>query len=444
MSSLGLTMRLNSTRNSMPDLDPTAQLPAKIEAELVPASLAEAQQIAETVSRSLRRAARAARAPVSIVSGGGGARLRKGDRAFRLGIIISFVVMFVVPLFGESVYWGLIASKQYSTEIKFAIRAGQSSPLDALGGLFGLGASQQGQDTQIVADYIRSRSMVEELEKNINIRTIFSYRNADYFSRFDPKDTLEELEKYWRKRVDVKVERISGIIYVDVRAFTPADSLSIGNQILGLSEALVNGLSTRSRRDALGDSRTELDRAERRLKAATDAMRDVRNAEGVLDAKAAAEALDKVVATLRLERAKLEQDLASQSNPSIDSPPARVLRARIAAISGQIDDYNRQIAGVQNRAGGSMADRLGQLSRQQVELDLARQQYAQAAAIFQNARVNLETQQAYLVTSMRPTIAQDSTYPRRWWEWSIVVIPSLILWAIAAALAFLVRDNMAK
>ena len=428
----------------MPDPDTSAQLPVKLEAEFVPASLDEAQQIADTISRALRRAARAARAPASIVSGGGGARLRKGDRAFRLGIMISFLIMFVGPLVGETLYWGLIASKQYSTEMKFAIRAGQSSPLDALGGLFGLGASQQAQDTQIVADYIKSRSMVDELEKHLNLRKMFSYPDADYFSRFDPTEPIEELEKYWRNRVDIKTESLSGIVHVNVRAFTPADSLTIGKQILALSEALVNDLSTRSRRDALADSRTELDRAERRLKAATDAMRDARNTEGVLDAKAAAESLGHVVTTLQLERAKLEQDLASQSTPSADSPSARVLRARISAITGQINDYNRQIAGVQNRSGGSMADRLGQLSRQQIELDLAREQYARAAAIFQNARMNLETQQAYLVTSMRPTLAEDSTYPRRWWEWSIVVIPSLIIWAIAAALAFLIRDNMAK
>ena len=87
---------------------------------------------------------------------------------------------------------------------------------------------------------------------------------------------------------------------------------------------------------------------------------------------------------------------------------------------------------------------MGLLSQKQIELDLARQQYAQWSAIYENARVDLDTQHAYLVTSLRPTLAQKSTYPRRWWEWSIIVFPSLIGWAILAALAFLVRDNMAK
>ena len=48
-------------------------------------------------------------------SGGAGFRARKGDRAFRIGILASFVALFLLPLLGVSIYWGLIASKQYST-----------------------------------------------------------------------------------------------------------------------------------------------------------------------------------------------------------------------------------------------------------------------------------------------------------------------------------------
>ena len=87
--------------------------------------------------------------------------------------------------------------------------------------MFGLGASQQSQDTQIVADYIRSRAMVEALGKSLDLRQIYSRDDADYFSRFDRTDSIEDLEKYWRKRVDVKIETLSGIVSVDVRAFTP-------------------------------------------------------------------------------------------------------------------------------------------------------------------------------------------------------------------------------
>lgn len=418
---------------------------AKVRASL-PTTLEEARELTDGVSRALRRAARKARAPARIISGGAGVRGRKGDRAFRIGIIASFLALFVLPMLAESVYWGLIASKQYSTQFKFAIRAGQASPLDSLGGLFGLGATQQAQDTQIVTDYIKGRAMIEALDRVLDLRGIYGRNDIDYFSRFNPEKSVEEFEKYWRKRVDAKVETLTGIVDVDVRAFTPEDSLAIAQRILSYAEALVNDLSSRSRNDALIQARSELDRSEKRLQDATAAMRDVRNTEHVLDAKASAEALEKVVTALRLQQLKLEQDL--QANGGDDSPQARVLLARISAVKKQISNYSNQIAGVSDAgplaAGGTLADRMSALSVKQIELDFARQQYAQASAIYQNARVNLQTQQAYLVTSQRPTLAQESTYPRRWWEWSIIVVPALLIWAICVALAFLARDHMAR
>lgn len=434
----------------MPESQPAAppeQLPAAVGNPALPASVEEAREVADSISRGLRRAARKARAPAGLISGGGGVRARRGDRAFRLSILASFIACVIVPLAVESVYWGLIASKQYATEAKFTIQAGQASPLDTLGGLFGLGASQTAQDTEIVAQYIKSRTMVEALDRALDMRRIYSRDDVDYFSRFDHDDPIEDLEKYWNKRVTVKIENLSRIVDVSVRAFTPQDSLALTNKVLSLSEAIVNDLSNRSRRDALAQSLSELERSEKRLKEATAAMRDARNAQHVLDAKSAAESIEKIVSVLRLERAKLEQDLAAQPGVASDSPHVRIIRARIASIQKQIEDYSNKIASAGGTSGnkeGSLANRLGLLSRKQVDLDLARQQYAQASAVYQNARVNLETQQVYLVTSMRPTLAQESTYPRRWWEWSIIVFPALLIWAILVAIAFLVRDNMAK
>jgi capsular polysaccharide transport system permease protein len=64
--------------------------------------------------------------------------------------------------------------------------------------------------------------------------------------------------------------------------------------------------------------------------------------------------------------------------------------------------------------------------------------------MFENARVDLETQRAYLVSFLRPTLAEKSLYPRRWIEWGIIVAPATIGWLALIAVAFLVRDHMAK
>ena len=433
----------------MPEAMPAQQSKLSValaEPERAPLSPQDASAKAKSIAHALRRAANKSRAPTRVITGGGGFQARRGDRAFRLGILASFAAFVVAPFLVASIYWGLIASKQYVTETKFALCAGEASSLDMLsGGGVGSQGSQQMQDAQVLVNFIRSRSMVEALDRKIGLRAMFSRSGVDYFSSFDPEDPVEELEKYWKKRIDASVDLMSGIISVHVRAFTPNDSLTISQNVAELSERLVNEMSTRSRRDALAQARTELTRAEEQLKRATAAMRGARDSEGVLDAPAAAEAINKVITSLRMELAQTREDLALHSDAeTLESPQARLLAARIQSLKSQIDDYSTQIAGGGEKGLESLAQHEGVLSRHQIELSVAQQRYAVATAAFENARVDLETQRAYLISFLRPTLAEKSLYPRRWIEWAIIVAPATLAWLALIAVAFLVRDHMAK
>lgn len=399
----------------------------------------DAARVAKHISSALKRAANRSRAPSSVIAGGG-YTVRRGERAFRMGLLASFAAFVVAPVLAASIYWGLIASKQYLTETKFALRGPENS-FAALG-LSG-GDEKQLQDTQAVAKYILGKSIVLTLDKSIGLRGKFSRPEVDYFSRFDPGDPIENLEKYWKKKVDANVDVMSGIISVQVRAFTPEDSLAITKKIIELSEKLVNEMSTRSRRDALEQAHAELTRAQELLKIATGNMRDARNAEGVIDAPAAAEAINKIIVRLRLDLARAQQSLALQSSASAtQSPQVQLLNARVESLKKQIAEYSAQIANTENSS--SLADRAGILSTRQTELALAQQQYSLASATYESARIDLERQRAYLIPFLRPTLAEKSIYPRRWLEWSIIVAPAIFCWGLLIGVAFLVRDHMAK
>src|SRR5579863_8824562 len=67
----------------------------------------QSREMAAAISRALRRAARQARQPTSLIVGGG-VPVRRGDRAFRIGVVASFVAIVLIPAFAAGVYWGLI------------------------------------------------------------------------------------------------------------------------------------------------------------------------------------------------------------------------------------------------------------------------------------------------------------------------------------------------
>ncbi len=396
------------------------------------------REMAAAMSRALRRAARQARQPTPLIVGGG-VPVRRGDRTFRLGVIASFVAFVLIPALLAGLYWGLIASPQYATEAKFTLRSNESSVLDSFGGLMGLPTSRQAQDAQIIVSYIESPALLNDIARTVNLQTVYGKSSIDYLSRLPTNTPIEKLQKYWKEHVDAHYDTATAIVTVDVRAFTPQDSEKIASEVVRLSENMVNDLAGRPRRDALAQATLELTAAEEGLKKATLGMRDARNSEGVLDANAAALAINNVVSTLRLKLVETEGALAAEAP---DAPQVRVYDARITKLKQEIDKFNGEIA--QNSGAQSMADRLSALSLVQTQLEVARQRYASASAVYQAARIDMETQRTYVIAFLQPILAQKSTYPHRGLQWLFIAGPCLMLWGLGAALAMMARDNMAK
>ena len=399
---------------------------------------------AAAIARALRRAARDARMPASIVSGGTGFRRTRKDRLFTLGLAASFVAIVLLPMLVVGLYYGLLASDQYSTEARFSLRTGEPGVADMLGGLTGAGGSQQTQDSEIITNYARSRTIVEALQNEIDLKQIFSRDDIDYFSRFKKDKPIEAFVRYWRKRVDAHYEKASGIIIFEVRAFRPEDSFLLIEKIIDRCEKLVNDLSQRSRRDALKQAEAELHRAEGQLKSATAEMREAQNSQGVLDATMEAQAINKVVMMLRMDLAKAQQQIAGQGESvSSDAPQVRVLNSRVQILEDQIRKYDAQIAD-KNQGGESLADRKRALDLKQTDLAVAMQRYVMASVAFENARLDLETQKVYLAPFVRPMLATRATYPKRLWDWFLICGPALVAWGLIAGSAFFMRDHMAK
>ena len=64
--------------------------------------------------------------------------------------------------------------------------------MDTMGQLTGIPSLHQAQDAIIVTDYIRSRALVDKLDKEIDLRAIFSRPEADFASRLDPVVAIRE------------------------------------------------------------------------------------------------------------------------------------------------------------------------------------------------------------------------------------------------------------
>jgi capsular polysaccharide transport system permease protein len=404
---------------------------------------AVALERAAIASEELRRSARAVRLAsartVSRTSWDIAARIASQTfspiRRSRSGLY-GFLALFAAPAVFAVVYFSLIASSHYTSEARFAVRGGARPPIDTISALTGLASFTQVQDSLIVVNYVKSQALVEALDRELDLRAIFGRDGIDWISRFNAGDPIEDLVKYWQWHIKMSIEAPSGIVTMQVTAFSPEEALKIANATVDLSELLVNGLSARARQDAVTEAEAELARAETRLTNARVTMRDLRNQQSTLDPKRTAEGIGRLISELRLEKIRLEQELTASKlgDVSESAPQVQIMRTRVGVIGEQITGLEQLLTSKDDTEPGTIAGKMTRFDESDLEQQIAEKQYTLAAAALERARVNAEGKNVYLATFVHPVLPRNSTYPKRVLFSLLGIAASALLYAIGMAL----------
>lgn len=400
--------------------------------------------LAQRISRALLQAATAARHERSITGGRGGFGAREGNRQFKRFLLGIWIAVFAIPSVLSILYFAFVAADQYQVESRFAVRATKSQIGDLITSVTGASAGASKAETAIVAKYITSEAMARDLDQRVALSDRYASPQADYLSRFDPSEPIEDLLSYWKWKVDVSEESSTGIITVKVRAFTPADVMAISNAVLERMVSLVNGLSEQNRRSLLEVAEQRLERARQKLLGIVQQMAGLRDASGVLDGDQQGQAQLKLVTQLELSLSKLIATRESFSSLASESVKMRTLLRQIKSLEKEIARQRAKLTNVGSAAaGGALSGVLSDFETLRVEQQIARNEYVTAAASFEDARIAAMREEMYLSVFMRPTEPESATYPRRF-------LYSLIAVALAAFVSFAlvtiakaVRDNRA-
>ncbi|MDB5512826.1 MAG: Vi polysaccharide export inner rane protein VexD [Enterovirga sp.] len=381
----------------------------------------------QRMSRALADAARKARLTVRS-SGGWSAGASRGGRAARSFALWSAILVFILPTLGGALYYGVLASDQYQVETQFAVRARQIEPTDILGKLTGVPSLQQAQDALVVVDYIYSRSIVEKLDEMLNLRAMYARPEVSWLDEFDPSKPIERLTKYWRKMIHVDVSTV-GIISVHVRAYRAEDAQKIGEAVIQLSEKLVNDMSVRSRQDAVVKAQRDVRAAEERLIELRDELRRVRNREGVIDPKKAAEQMLLVLTQARAQRIKIEDEIkVGMRTLSASAPQMQIMNARLNAITSQIAALESEMTAREGSPGGGLAQAFTSYDKAMLDQVSAEKLYTVISASLEKARMDANRQQVFLETFVEPVLPQEPEFPRRSWNTFLVALGTFVGW----------------
>jgi capsular polysaccharide transport system permease protein len=367
----------------------------------------------------------------------------------RRRLLLSAVFLVLIPSLAATVYYSLIAAKQYAVEVRFAVRGIDSAAAGSeLLGFFA-GAATSGStltDAYILVDYIHSKEILLRMSETMDVQKPFTHANADMLAAFWwPGAPVEVFLEYWKTMVRTSLDSASRIITVEVRAFDPDDALKLAQSIVQLSERLVNELSERARNDAVLSANQEVARMENRLRQSSESLRAFREKSQDIDPSQTAQAnlqrLSSIQTQINEARARL---VTQRSYMAATAPPVQHTINQIKALEEQMKvERDRLGTGVATATGGvtTLSGAVDDYQGFLLEQEFAQKAYVSALSSLERARISADQQQRYLGTFVLPRKPESAIYPRRILSIAIFILLNAVIWAIGVLAVYAIRDH---
>ncbi len=369
-------------------------------------------------------------------------RHRKKLTAFKL----SFLLAVLVPTLLVGVYYLFIASDQYRSEMRFAVRGTERSALESLGLSVLPGASSSASDAYIVIDYMHSKQVLVDIQQKlgIDLRNYFSKSGVDFAYRIDHKMPLDEFIEYWRWMIDASFNSTTSITTFEITAFSAEDSRAIAEAVLKVSDELVNELSAKARLQLISTAQNEVTRTEKRLADARQAVADFQSTELTADPVLVATSnqellsgIEKQIIELRARRTFLLATV-DESTPSI-----RVLDRQIASMSAQLEAKRQEIGVSTSQPGEAkpLSRQLSEFNALMVEKEFAEKAYTTALASLETSQAEARRQERYFAIVVEPSVPEVSLYPNGIANTFVAFISFFVMWLLGYLVIQSIRDH---
>ena len=367
---------------------------------------------------------------------------RPGMLARVQGLSKLFLLCVVLPTTIAATYYGLFASDVYISEARFVVRSPQRQAQTGIVGalLQGSGFSNAQDDTYLVHDYVLSRDALADLNKDGTLVKSYSHRGADLFSRFpllnlDP--SFEALWRYYQKHIDVDYDATSGITTLRVRAFTSDDAHRINEDLMTLSERLINNLNARATQDMIGFAQSDSLEAELAVRKAALAMSKYRDTNTVFDPEKQSALQLQQVSALQSELVAAKTQLIEVQSVSPANPQVAALRTRVGVLQDEIDRAVKNVVGNKSSLAGKAPD----YERLVLDKAFAERRFASAITALETAQSEAQRKQLYLERLVQPNEPDVAVEPKRLQSVFVVFILGLIVWGLLKLLIGGIREH---
>jgi capsular polysaccharide transport system permease protein len=355
-------------------------------------------------------------------------------------VVLKPLYIFVLlPFFVFSFYQMIWASDRYESRTQLILKQpdGMATLDPAMALLSGFGATTGSNDNELLKSFILSGDMIMYLEQTIKLSEHYKDPRNDFFSRLGQSATQEDLHTYFAEHVKIEVEEKSSVITLLIQGFDPDFAHLLAQTIVTRAEWYINEIGHALAKEQLGFVQKEHDSIEKRLQKAKSILLGFQRKHDLLDPEAEGMALQQITYSLEAEIAKKQAQLrALTSGMSDKAPPVMQLRVELDSLNEELDSQRNRLtnsAGTLDKYGvkdDSVGEILAKFSDLKIDLELALKSYTSSLISLEKSRIEAYRQLKYLVIVESPTLPEEATYPKAFYNISLFLIVTMMLFLI--------------
>ena len=355
----------------------------------------------------------------------------------KLGSFLLVLVMSLVVV----VYYSLIASPRYISNVAFVVKSAQQKDM-SLGGLAALtGNTSNDQDAYVLKRFIESSELASKLDQFEGLKAHYTDTQWDWFSRLNSDATEEEFLEYYLAHIHARFDDLTGIIELEVQGFTPEYALLIAQRVMKESEIFINDFGSQIAHEQLSFAEGEVERAHAALLTQQNKLVEFQERSSIFSPEQQSGALVQAVNALEANLIQLESELKtmlSYMQPSASEVVAK--KNQIKALNQQLEEERLRLTSTQNDQSISKLN----TAYQEVKLntELSTQLYTNALAGLETVRAEAYQKLKHVLVIQPPRQAQEDAYPKRLYNIITWFLSLLLIYSLGKLIVAIIKEHL--
>jgi capsular polysaccharide transport system permease protein len=362
-------------------------------------------------------------------------------QAFRLCIrALGIFALLSIP------YWAFIASDKYVSDAIVLVQrtdqpAGSTSTVSsgtaAMAGI----TTPSSSDQLVLSQYLLSVDMLEKLDAAFDLRGHYGNSGRDPLSRMWFKnEPIDWFYRYWLSRVSVVYDEYNGVLDIEVEAYDPAMAKRIVDFMIAEGQAHMNLLGHQLAQSQVDFLTKQVDANHEKFIAATKAMVDFQNKQGLTSPLVTAESINTLIASLETQKAEIQTQLGSlPPSLSANQPMVLTLRSRLATIDAQIRQKRAELASPSSRTLNYSVEEFQAL---QLQVGFAQDLYKSALMTLEQGREDSVRMLKMVSILQSPTLAAYPMKPQRFYNILTTLIVVGLFIGVLKLMESIIRDHV--